>query len=66
MTEFNFVAYMLIRIVSLLFGLMFSKVQYYKGKRDAYETMNQEIQEVIDKCENALTECNRKSQYTGL
>lgn len=60
MTEFNFVAYMLIGIVGLLFGLMFSKAQYYKGKRDAYETMNQEIQEVIDKCENALTECDKR------
>lgn len=49
MTSFNVGVYLFSILVGLVFGLLFSRIQYHKGKRDAYEEMDHDIQHLIEK-----------------
>lgn len=49
MSDRQLLAYMIILVVGLLPGLALSTVQYYRGKKDAYEEMECEIQKLIDR-----------------
>lgn len=53
MSENSLLVYMIILVVGLLPGLALSTVQYYRGKRDAYEEMDVKIQKIINKYEES-------------
>lgn len=53
MKNFDLEIYLFSLSIGLLLGLLFSRIQYHKGKRDAYEEMERKIQKMIDKYEEA-------------
>lgn len=49
MTPFNVGVYLFSVTIGLVLGLLFSKIQYHKGKREAYEEMEHDIQQLIER-----------------